>query len=135
MDPYDGICLTPRGGIRRSFQGCWTRAFLLELGDLPHGGIKTAMAFEGLALLVLGRYSQRAEPAACEEGGRLVALIWHGVALGDPLVSLTVTRATGDALPLLEVRLVAVADPRARVSPEIVGALGDLERCLAWSWL
>ena len=73
--------------------------------------------------------------AACEDGGRLVALIWHGVALGDPLVSLTVTRATGDALPLLEVRLVAVADPRARVSPEVVGALGDLERCLAWSWL
>ena len=73
--------------------------------------------------------------AACEDGGRLVASIWHGAALGDPLVSLTVTRATGDALPLLEVRLVAVADPRARVSPEIVGALGDLERCLAWSWL
>jgi len=21
------------------------------------------------------------------------------------------------------------------VSPEVVGALGDLERCLAWTWL
>jgi len=73
--------------------------------------------------------------AACEDGGRLAASIWHGAALGDPLVSLTVTRATGDALPLLEVRLVAVADPRARVSPHVVGALANLERCVAWAWL
>ena len=50
--------------------------------------------------------------AACEDGGRLVCSIWPGAALGDPLVSMTVTRASGDALPLLEDRLVAVADPR-----------------------
>ena len=68
---------------------------------------------------------------AREDGGRLVASVWHG----DPLVTMTVTRATGDAPPLLEVRLVAVADPRVRVSPDVVGALGDLERCLAWAWL
>ena len=73
--------------------------------------------------------------AACEDGGRLVASIWHGAALGDPLVSMTVTRASGDALPLLEVLLVGVANPRARVSPEVAGALGDLERCVAWCWL
>ena len=36
---------------------------------------------------------------------------------------------------MLEDRLVAVADPRVQVSPDVVGALGDLKRCIAWAWL
>lgn len=56
------------------------RCFLLELGDLPHGGLDAAMWFEGLALLVLGRYSQRAEPPACGPSGPCPAVHPAGLA-------------------------------------------------------
>lgn len=73
------------------------------------------------------------------DGGRLKVRIWHTEPSGPPLVEMTVTRGVGrEVLPLLEVSIAglqqAVADGRPPPK-DVVAALEDLERCLAWAWL
>jgi len=74
--------------------------------------------------------------AVLEKATTLRADIWHGGPEGQPLVSMSVTGADSmQDLPTARVRLESLHDPKRTVSPEVVGALGDLERCLAWTWL
>ena len=74
--------------------------------------------------------------AVLEKATTLRADIWHGEPEGQPLVSMSITGADAvQDLPTARVRLEGLHDPKRTVSAEAVAALGDLERCLAWTWL
>ncbi len=79
---------------------------------------------------IRGRFRLRAKV----EHGRLHARVWHGgEASAMPLMAMTVSRASGEGKPLLDVSLAGL-----RATGKVRGLtleLGDLVSHIAWCWL
>ena len=67
---------------------------------------------------------------ATETADRLDAQAWHGERTGDPHIRLAVT---GRTLTASMAGLAAIRSP-TRAAEAAIEA-GDLERCLAWTWI
>ena len=84
----------------------------------------------GLPVSIRGRFLLRAKV----DHGRLHARVWHGgEASAMPLMAMTVSRASGEGMPLVEVSLAGL-----RATGKVRGLtleLGDLLSHIAWCWL
>ena len=66
--------------------------------------------------------------------GRLHARVWHGDEVsGMALIAMTVSRTSGEGMPLLEVSLAGLH--ATGVAREVPLELGDLVPHIAWCWL
>ena len=84
----------------------------------------------GLPVSVRGGFRLRAKV----DHGRLHARMWHG---GDPSgtapIAMTVSRTSGEGMPLLEVSLTGLH--ATGVAREVTLELGDMVSHVAWCWL
>ena len=84
----------------------------------------------GLPISIRGEFLLRAKV----DHGRLHAWVWHGgEASAMPLMAMTVSRASGEGKPLLEVSLTGMH--AAGVAGEVTLEVGDLLSHIAWCWL
>ena len=90
----------------------------------------------GLPVSIRGRFWIRGgfRLRAKVDHGRLHARVWHGDEVsGTALIAMTVSRTSGEGMPLLEVSLAGLH--ATVVAREVTLELGDLVSHVAWCWL